>query len=148
MPGMVALDIETTGLDPNRDAIIEIAAVRFSGHRVEAEWNKLVNPGRPIPAMITQLTGISNEMVRNAPPLKAVIREFADFVGDDPVVGHNVRFDLGFLQKSNILQHNQVIATYELAAVALPCNSRDNLGPFRPWAVSSPTATARWTTRN
>ena len=128
MPGMVALDIETTGLDPNRDAIIEIAAVRFSGHRVEAEWNKLVNPGRPIPAMITQLTGISNEMVRNAPPLKAVIREFADFVGDDPVVGHNVRFDLSFLQKSNILQHNQVIDTYELAAVALPCNSRYNLG--------------------
>jgi len=48
--------------------IIEIAAVRFSGHRVEAEWNKLINPNRPIPPLITQLTGINNEMVRNAPP--------------------------------------------------------------------------------
>lgn len=125
---MVALDIETTGLDANKDAIIEIGAVRFSGHRVEAEWSKLINPGKPILPFITQLTGISNEMVRNAPPLNAVIQEFADFVGDAPVVGHNVRFDLGFLQKSRILQFNKVIDTYELAAVALPCNSRYNLG--------------------
>jgi ATP-dependent DNA helicase DinG len=128
MPSMVAIDIETTGLDANRDAIIEIAAVRFSGHRVEAEWNKLINPGRPIPAMITQLTGITNEMVRNAPPIHAVIQELADFVGDDPVVGHNVRFDLGFLQKQNILRFNKVVDTYELAAIALPCSSRYNLG--------------------
>ena len=125
---MVAIDIETTGLDANRDAIIEIAAVRFSGRRVEAEWNKLINPGRPIPPMITQLTGISNEMVRNAPPLNAVIQELADFVGDDPVVGHNVRFDLGFLQKQRILTYNKVVDTYELAAIVLPCNSRYNLG--------------------
>ncbi|MDO8969083.1 MAG: 3'-5' exonuclease, partial [Saprospiraceae bacterium] len=125
---MVALDIETTGLDANKDAIIEIGAVRFSGHRVEAEWSKLINPGKPILPFITQLTGISNEMVRNAPPLNAVIQEFADFVGDVPVVGHNVRFDLGFLQKSRILHFNKVIDTYERAAVALPCNSRYNLG--------------------
>lgn len=128
MPSMVAIDIETTGLDPQRDAIIEIAAVRFSGHRVEGEWSKLINPGRPIPRLITQLTGISDEMVRNAPPLRAVIQELADFVGNDPVVGHNVRFDLSFLQKQNILRLNQVVDTYELAAIALPGNSRYNLG--------------------
>ena len=124
---MVAIDIETTGLDPFKDAILEIAAVRFNGHRVEDEWSTLVNPGKPIPAFITQLTGITNEMVRNAPRLQEVIQEFADFVGDDSVVGHNVRFDLGFLQRHNILKHNEVIDTYELAAIALPTNSRYNL---------------------
>ena len=125
---MVSIDIETTGLDANKDAIIEIGAVRFSGKRVEAEWTKLINPGKPIVPFITQLTGITNEMVRNAPPIQAVIQELADFIGDDPVVGHNVRFDLGFLQKQHILQFNKVIDTYELAAVVLPCNSRYNLG--------------------
>jgi DNA polymerase-3 subunit epsilon/ATP-dependent DNA helicase DinG len=125
---MVAIDIETTGLDPQKDAIIEIAAVRFSGHRVEAEWSNLINPNRPIPPLITQLTGISNEMVRNAPPIRAVLQELADFVGNDPVVGHNVQFDVGFLKKQNILRLNQTVDTYELAAIALPGNSRYNLG--------------------
>lgn len=124
---MVSIDIETTGLDAQKDAIIEIGAVRFNGHRVEAEWSKLINPGRPIPRLITQLTGISDEMVRNAPPIRAVIQELADFVGDDPVVGHNVRFDLSFLQKLNILRFNRVVDTYELAAIVLPGNSRYNL---------------------
>src|SRR5512133_1938938 len=128
MSSIVALDIETTGLDPRNDVIIEIGAVRFSGARVESEWTTLVNPGRPIPSFITQLTGISNEMVRNAPPLKAVIHELADFVGSDPVVGHNVRFDLSFLQQSPILLENPVLDTYELASVLMPTASRYNLG--------------------
>jgi DNA polymerase-3 subunit epsilon/ATP-dependent DNA helicase DinG len=125
---MVAIDIETTGLDPQKDAIIEIAAVRFNGARVEKEWSSLINPGRPIPRQITQLTGISDEMVRNAPPVRDVTRELADFVGNDTVVGHNIRFDLSFLQKLNILRLNKVIDTYEIAAVILPGNSRYNLG--------------------
>ena len=125
---MVAIDIETTGLDPQKDAIIEIAAVRFNGQRVEAEWSKLINPGRPIPRLITQLTGITDEMVRNAPPVNAVIQDLSDFVGNDPVLGHNIRFDLSFLQKQRILKFNRVVDTYELAAIALPGNSRYNLG--------------------
>lgn len=128
MPSIVALDIETTGLDPNGDAITEIGAVRFNGHRVENEWSTLVNPGRPIPGMITGLTGITNEMVRNAPPIRAVIQELADFVGDSPVLGHSVRFDLSFLQRYNILLNNDVLDTYELASVLMPTASRYNLG--------------------
>jgi DNA polymerase-3 subunit epsilon/ATP-dependent DNA helicase DinG len=127
MPAIVALDIETTGLDSRTDAIIEIGAVRFSGARVEGEWTTLINPGRPIPGFITQLTGISNEMVRNAPPIKAVLQELADFVGDAPIVGHNVRFDLSFLQPHKILLQNEVLDTYELASVLLPTASRYNL---------------------
>ena len=128
MPSIVALDIETTGLDSQNDAIIEIGAVRFNGHRVEDEWSTLVNPNKPIPTMITALTHISNEMVRNAPPARAVIRELADFVGDSPVLGHSVRFDLSFLQRFDILRNNDVLDTYELASVLMPTASRYNLG--------------------
>jgi ATP-dependent DNA helicase DinG len=128
MPSLVAIDIETTGLDSQSDAIIEIAAVRFNGSRIENEWSTLINPGRPIPALITQLTGITNDMVRNAPPVRAVIQDLAAFVGNSPVVGHNVRFDLGFLQKQGILSLAEAIDTYELAAVLMPTASRYNLG--------------------
>jgi DNA polymerase-3 subunit epsilon/ATP-dependent DNA helicase DinG len=128
MPSIVALDIETTGLDSRRDAIIEIGAVRFSGARIESEWTTLVNPGRVIPSFITQLTGITNEMVSKAPPVKAVINEFADFVGESPVLGHNVRFDLSFLRQHQILINNPVLDTYELASVLMPTASRYNLG--------------------
>ena len=128
MPSIVSIDIETTGLNPHSDQIIEIGAVRFSGQRVEGEWSALINPGRPIPSFITQLTGISNEMVRNARPIKAVLQELADFVGDAPVLGHNVRFDLSFLNKQKILLENRAIDTYELASVLMPTASRYNLG--------------------
>lgn len=128
MTSIVSLDIETTGLDPAKDAITEIGAVKFNGNRVEAEYSQLINPGRPIPPMITQLTGITNEMVRNEPPIKAVVQEFEDFVGNCPVLGHNVRFDLSFLRKQKILEFNDTIDTYELAAVFLPTASRYNLG--------------------
>lgn len=128
MPSIVAIDIETTGLDPNSDSIIEIGAVRFNGHRVEDEWTTLINPGRVIPPFISQLTGITNEMVRKAPPIKAVIQQLADFVGNAPVLGHSVRFDLSFLQRQSILLHNDVLDTYELASVLMPTASRYNLG--------------------
>jgi len=128
MPSLIALDLETTGLDPRKDAIIEIGAVRFSGQRDEAEFHSLINPGRPIPQEITHLTGINNEMVRNAPPLMAVLQQFVDFVGESPVVGHNVQFDLGFLFQANILQYVQAIDTFEMASVLMPLASRYNLG--------------------
>jgi DNA polymerase-3 subunit epsilon/ATP-dependent DNA helicase DinG len=124
---MVAIDIETTGLDSQADAIIEIAAVRFNGHRVEGEWTTLINPNRPIPSQITGLTGITNEMVRNAPHARAVIHQLADFVGEDPVLGQSVQFDLSFLRKYGILTYNDVVDTYELASVLMPTASRYNL---------------------
>ena len=128
MPSIVAIDIETTGLDSQSDSIIEIGAVRFNGHRVEDEWTTLINPNRPIPGPITALTGISNEMVRNSPALRSVLPGLVDFVGDATVLGHSVHFDLSFLQRSNILLNNEVVDTYELASVLMPTASRYNLG--------------------
>ncbi len=128
MDSIVALDIETTGLDPEKDAIIEIGAVRFSPRRVEDEWSSLINPGRPIPPFITQLTGINDQMVREAPSLRAVLAQLKEFIGDAPVLGHNVRFDLSFLRRNKILLLNEVLDTYDLAGVLLPTAGRYNLG--------------------
>src|SRR5215216_806656 len=128
MRSIVAIDIETTGLNPDRDAIIEIGAVKFKGHRVEAEWSTLINPGRHIPDFITGLTGISDVEVRSAPSLLKVAPDLDAFVGDSPVVGHNVRFDLSFLQRLGLFEYNDVVDTYELAAVLMPTASRYNLG--------------------
>ena len=128
MTVIVALDIETTGLDPKKDAIIEIGAVRFNGRRVEAEWTSLINPGRPIPPFITQLTGITDQMVLRAPPVKAVLSELTKFISDAPILGHNVNFDLGFLRRHKILNSNEPLDTYELASVLLPGAGRYNLG--------------------
>jgi DNA polymerase-3 subunit epsilon/ATP-dependent DNA helicase DinG len=128
MTSIVSIDIETTGLDPQKDAIIEIGAVRFNAQRIEDEWSTLINPGRHIPEQITALTGIDDTMVRNAPRIQDVLEELDNFVGDLPVLGQNVRFDLGFLQKQRILALNPVLDTYELASVLLPTASRYNLG--------------------
>ncbi|HNB51906.1 MAG TPA: exonuclease domain-containing protein, partial [Anaerolineales bacterium] len=128
MSTIVALDLETTGLDPVRDAVIEIGAVRFNGRRVEDEFHTLLNPRRTIPPEITQLTGISNDMVRSAPMLQEVRDELEDFIGSSPVLGHNVGFDMGFMQHRGLLGLNETIDTYALAAVLLPTASRYNLG--------------------
>lgn len=128
---IVALDIETTGLSPQTDAVIEIAAVRFNGQRVISEWQSLLNPGRPIPPFITQLTGITNEMVRNEPSFPEVHPDLVDFIGQSPILGHNVRFDLSFLQKRGLFKDNDVLDTYELASVLLPSAPRYNLGALK-----------------
>ncbi|RPI21923.1 MAG: DNA polymerase III subunit epsilon, partial [Chloroflexota bacterium] len=128
MDSIVALDIETTGLDSQKDAVLEIGVVRFSARRVEGEWSTLINPGRPIPAFITHLTGITDLMVREAPPIRAVLAEVRDFVGDSPILGHNVRFDLSFMRRHGVFGLNDFLDTYELASVILPRAGRYNLG--------------------
>jgi len=125
---IVALDIETTGLNPESDSITEIGAVRFKGNRVEDEWHSLINPGQRIPSHITRLTGITDAMVRNAPNIHEVLDDLAYFVGDAPVLGHNVRFDLSFLKKYGILRDNEPLDTYEMAAVLMPNAGRYSLG--------------------
>ncbi len=125
---IVAIDLETTGLDPTRDAIIEIGAVRFDGARILDEWHSLINPRRRIPEEITHLTGINDAMVRSAPLLEEIIPDLLHFVGHAPILGHNVRFDLNFLAAQDLFHDNTAIDTYEIAAVMLPGASRYSLG--------------------
>jgi DNA polymerase-3 subunit epsilon/ATP-dependent DNA helicase DinG len=124
----VALDLETTGLEPDRDAIIEIGLIKFKGERIEDEFSTLVNPNRKLTPFITRLTGITDAMLVNAPRLPAVLPKLEDFVGDAAVIGHNVGFDLSFLRAKGLLRYNDVLDTYDLASVLLPTAGRYNLG--------------------
>ncbi len=128
MTTIVAIDIETTGLDENREAIIEIGAVKFNGRRVEDEFSTLLNPNRHIPDFISGLTGIDDAMVRQAPRLRDIMQELVNFVGDSPILGHNTKFDIGFLRKAGMFEFHQTLDTYELASVLMPAASRYNLG--------------------
>lgn len=93
----VVVDIETTGGWTGGDRITEIGAVKIRNHEVVAEWHSLLNPQRSIPAKIVALTGITNEMVRNAPLFAEVADSFMQFMGDGVFVAHNVNFDYGFI---------------------------------------------------
>jgi len=127
MPSIVALDLETTGLNPNTDAIIEIGAVKFNDRRIEDQLSVLINPGFLIPPAITQLTGISNEMVRNSPKFIDVFPDLLAFIGNLPILGHNVGFDLAFLKADRYFPHNEIIDTFDIGAVLYPTVSRYNL---------------------
>lgn len=91
------IDVETTGGSAAAGAITEIGAVRVRGGACEGTFSTLVDPGMPIPAEITALTGIRGDMVADAPPFRAVADALAEFVGDAVIVGHNIRYDLAFL---------------------------------------------------
>lgn len=96
----IALDLETTGLRNDRDEIIEIGAVKIQNFQVVDSYHSFVRPQQDIPYFITELTGITNDMVAGARGLDQVFPEFLDFVGDFPIVGHNLEFDQGFLNKA------------------------------------------------
>jgi DNA polymerase-3 subunit epsilon len=93
------VDVETTGLSPQRNGIIEIGLVKVSNLKVIDTYHSLINPGKDIPFFITQLTGISNEDVYNAPFFEDVADDIAEFIGDDILTAHNFPFDNSFLRK-------------------------------------------------
>ena len=123
----ISLDLETTGLDPQRDAIIEIGAVRFQGEQILETFETFVNPGRTVPPFITELTGITNADVRGAPGARQATLKLQDFVGHDPVIGHNISFDLSFLNQHGVLARNLAIDTFELASILVPHAGRYTL---------------------
>lgn len=93
----VAIDIETTGLNPTCDEIVEVSAVRYrNGHEVEA-YETLVKPTRPLSAFITLYNGITNDMVADAPTVGEIMPPLRAFIGDSVLLGHNVHFDINFL---------------------------------------------------
>ncbi len=140
----VSLDLETTGLDPMRDAIIEIGALRFDGDQVLETFSTFVNPGRKIPPFITELTGITNAQVEGAPGGRQATARLAEFVGRDPVVGHNIGFDLAFLRQHNVLRGNPTIDTFDLAGILVPHAGRYSLAHLiRELAIDLPAQTHR-----
>lgn len=92
------VDIETSGGDPKRERITEIAIYLLEGDKIVEEFSTLLNPEKPIPSYITRLTGITNEMVRSAPKFYEVAKQIVEITQDAIFVGHNVGFDYGFVQ--------------------------------------------------
>jgi len=122
---VVVLDFETTGLSPGSDRITEVAALRVVGTRVVDRYVTLVNAGVRIPAHITSLTGITNDMIAIAPHASDVVKALADFIATDLVVAHNASFDHGFLKaecaKARILNRSfDTLCTMRLARRLMP----------------------------
>ncbi len=114
------LDLETTGGDPNSCGITEIGAVKVCGGEVVGTFQTMVNPGMGIPPKITVVTGITEMMVMHAPPINAVLPTFLEFIGGSVIVGHNIRFDMSFLnaairQWGGPMLGNQKLDTLSLA---------------------------------
>lgn len=93
----VALDVETTGLQPSRQRIIEVAVARFSGGAATNLWESLCNPGRKLPKYIIKLTGIDDDLLEDAPTFDIVADTVHELLADAVLVGHNIDFDIGFL---------------------------------------------------
>ena len=98
----VVLDLETTGGSPDACAITEVGAVKYRGGECLGTFHTLVNPGSVIPPEIVYLTGITQEMVTPAPRIESVLPAFLEFIGNAVVVGHNVRFDMNFIQTNAV----------------------------------------------
>ncbi|WP_413476366.1 PolC-type DNA polymerase III [Latilactobacillus fuchuensis] len=121
----VIFDVETTGLSAVYDSIIELAAVKMKNGEVVASFDEFINPGKSLSAFTTQLTSITNEMVQDAKSEAAVLAMFKDFAGDAVLAGHNVTFDMGFLNagygRNELGQiENPVIDTLELSRMLHP----------------------------
>jgi len=115
----VVIDLETNGLDCHKDQVIEIGAVRISQGEVVAEFTTLVRPLGSIPAEITELTGIDDEMVKDMPVFSEVLPEFTEFIESAVLIGHNIQFDLGFL-RPYISCSAFWLDTVEMARILLP----------------------------
>ena len=123
----VAIDVETTGFDPKSEALIEVAAITFRDADILDEYSSLVNPQRDIPPFITSLTGISQEMVDDAPTIFSVRSQLRPKLGDHILIGHNVSFDLAFLQVERLAQRNPHLDTLTLATILFPQAGRYGL---------------------
>ena len=94
---VVVLDFETTGLSPVRNEIIQIGAIKFKKAKMVDQFSRYAKASQPIPPIITDITGISDETVRDAPALKESLMGLRDFIGDHTLVAHNASFDMKFL---------------------------------------------------
>jgi len=121
----VSFDVETTGLDPLTDRIVEVGAVRFGGNGKLAEYQQLVNPECPIPANAVAIHGITDEMVVSSPPIAASLPSVIEFFGDSILIAHNAPFDIGFFDAAFArvgieIPDNRIFCTLQLARAIFP----------------------------
>lgn len=133
---IVMIDFETSGTGPGQGGrVTEVAAIRIVGDQIVDRFVSLINCGVEIPAFITQLTGISQHMVDNAPDVAQVIPQLIDFIGEDYLAAHNASFDEKFLiaeaqQLDQMPRHRGVICSVKLARRLAPGMESYSLGPL------------------
>ncbi len=121
----IIFDIETTGLDSSYDEVIEIGAIKVKNNKIISKFNSLVKPKNEIDEYITELTGITNEMVKDAPTIEEILPDFMNYIGNDILIGHNVNFDINFIydnlyrNKFDVLT-NDFIDTMRISRKLLP----------------------------
>ena len=124
-------DIETTGFSPVNDRIIEIGAVKVREGKITERFSAFVNPGKPIPFRIEQLTGINDAMVLDAPGIEEVLPRFLDFCGDAVLAAHNAGFDMSFIKenvrRAGILKEFTYLDTMGIARLLLPGQAKHTL---------------------
>lgn len=127
----VALDVETTGLNPAEDKIIEIGMAKVIDGELVERYTALLNPKRDIGARIAALTGITQEMLADKPVIADLMEQILSFIGDYPILGHNVSFDYSFLKKAAVNSgfsfEKQGVDTLKLARRLLPQAEHKNL---------------------
>jgi DNA polymerase-3 subunit epsilon len=125
------VDIETTGCSLGLHRIIDVAVIGVTGDRVDFDWQSLVNPGVLVPAGITELTGIDNEMLADAPPFERIARELRERLQGRVFIAHNVRFDYGFIRREFALTghawSSPHLCTVRLSRALYPEMPRHNL---------------------
>jgi len=121
LPEYAALDLETTGLDPARDRVIEVGAVAFTPDRVSSTMERLVDPGRAVPETVLRLTGIRQEELRGAASAESALRELSEFLRGRQPVGHGARLDVDFLTAAGLWDPAlEILDTLDVARILLP----------------------------
>lgn len=127
----IAVDLETTGLDPKMDKIMEIGAVKVEEGRITDTYSRLVDPRRHLEERTTALTGITDAMLEGAPGIENVIGDLIDFCGGLPLLGHHVIFDFSFLKRAavnhNLKFEREGIDTLKLCRLFMPEEEKKNL---------------------
>jgi DNA polymerase III subunit epsilon len=128
VPEYAALDLETTGLDPARDRVIEVGAVAFTPDGVSATMERLVDPGRAVPEQVLRLTGIRQEELRGAESADTALRELSEFLRGRQPVGHGARLDVDFLTAAGLWDPAQeILDTLDVARILLPAAASHSL---------------------
>jgi DNA polymerase-3 subunit epsilon/ATP-dependent DNA helicase DinG len=123
----VSIDLETTGLKAGVDEIIEVGIVKFDLLGNHQEFQTLVRPESRLTSFISNLTGLIDKDLRDAPIFDVVRNEIEDFIGDLPIIGHNIQFDISFLKTQGVKTSNSNFDTWELGALLLPTAEKLNL---------------------
>ena len=137
MDEYVVVDLEMTGLSARDDQIIEIGAIRVKNHEIVDKMECLVNPRCKIPERVTELTGITDEMVKNGEDRDGAIEKLLDFIGDSVLVGQNISFDYSFL-KQWAVNHKRAFGasacdTLKIARAMLPADASKRLEALCEW---------------